>query len=322
MVITNIIDSKYHFKVGRAFFMDKREKGILLESGTNELEIVEFKIGENKFGINVIKVKEILNPIPITKVPHARKSVEGIIEIRGEVVPVVDIAHALGFEPSGTPEHDKFILAEFNKTKIVFHVHTVTQIHRISWDQIEKPDKMYQGLESQITGVIKMNNEMLLLLDFEKIVADINPDSSINTERMKSLGPRERSDKHILIAEDSALLRALLEETLNEAGYSNVHIYEDGKAAYDHLEEIVADGKDVTDIYQLIITDIEMPRMDGHHFTKCIKDDSRLNKLPVIIFSSLITNDLRHKGEMVGADAQISKPEIVELIEFIDKYIL
>ncbi|RDY71309.1 chemotaxis protein CheV [Halobacillus trueperi] len=300
----------------------KQDQGILLESGTNELEIVEFGIGNNRFGINVIKVKEILNPHPVTKIPHSHKSVEGIIEIRGEVVPVVDVAHALGFSPSENPKQDKFILAEFNKTKIVFHVHTVTQIHRISWEQIEKPNKMYQGLETQITGVIKMDEDMLLLLDFEKVVADINPESSINAEQLRELGQRERSQKKILIVEDSSMLRAMLQETLSEAGYENTFSFEDGKEAYEHLEDLLDEGKTIEEEYQLIITDIEMPRMDGHHFTRLLKGHSYLSKLPVVIFSSLITDDLRHKGEIVGADAQVSKPEIVELVKIIDHHIL
>ncbi|MYL70769.1 response regulator [Halobacillus litoralis] len=300
----------------------KQDQGILLESGTNELEIVEFGIGNNRFGINVIKVKEILNPQPVTKIPHSHKSVEGIIEIRGEVVPVVDVAHALRFSPSENPRQDKFILTEFNKTKIVFHVHTVTQIHRISWEQIEKPNKMYQGLETQITGVIKMNEDMLLLLDFEKVVADINPESSIHADQLRELGQRERSQKKILIAEDSAMLRAMLQETLSEAGYENTITFEDGKEAYEHLEDLLEEGKTIEEEYQLIITDIEMPRMDGHHFTRLLKGHSDMNRLPVVIFSSLITDDLRHKGEIVGADGQVSKPEIVELVKIIDHHIL
>lgn len=301
--------------------MDKGQ-GILLESGTNELEIVEFGVGKNRFGINVIKVKEILNPQPVTKIPHSHSSVEGIIEIRGEVVPVVDVAHALGFSPSEKPEHDKFILSEFNQTKIVFHVHTVTQIHRISWEQIEKPSKMYQGLETQITGVIKMEEDMVLLLDFEKIVADINPETSLQVDQLRELGERERTNKKILIAEDSGLLRALLQETLEEAGYSQTYLCEDGREAYDHLKSLVEEGKKIEDEYQLIISDIEMPRMDGHHFTRLVKEDAQLSHVPVIIFSSLITNELRHKGEQVGADAQVSKPEIVQLVKYIDHHIL
>ncbi|WP_066399198.1 chemotaxis protein CheW [Cytobacillus eiseniae] len=297
----------------------EHKKGILLESGTNELEIVEFSIGKNKFGINVIKVKEIINPVSIIQVPHAHRNVEGIIELRGEVLPVVNVAAALGFPPSESPEQDKFIVAEFNKQKIVFHVHSVTQIHRISWDQIEKPSEMYQGPDSQIIGVIKLNGEMILLLDFEKIVVEINPETGINVQQVKKLGKRERSNKRLVVAEDSPLLRKLLHDTLTEAGFEYIEFFENGRDALSYLEGLIQDGKNVTEEVQLIITDIEMPQMDGHHLTKRIKNNTELAKVPVVIFSSLITDDLRHKGKMVGADAQVSKPEIAELVLLIDQ---
>jgi len=300
----------------------ENNKGILLESGTNELEIVEFGIGPNKFGINVIKVREIINPVSVTQVPHAHPHVQGIIELRGEVLPVVDVAKAIGFPPSETPEKDKFIVTEFNQQKIVFHVHSVSQIHRISWEQIEKPAEMYQGSESQIIGVIKLNGEMILLLDFEKIVVEINPNTGININRLKKLGERERSNKHLVVAEDSPLLRKLIQDTLEEAGYMNIEFFENGKDAFTYLENIVQNGKVIEKEVQLVITDIEMPQMDGHHLTKKVKEHSDLSKLPVIIFSSLITDDLRHKGQIVGADAQVSKPEIAELVLLIDQFAL
>ncbi|WP_246944007.1 chemotaxis protein [Bacillus pinisoli] len=301
--------------------MSDKQKGILLESGTNELEIVEFSIGDNKFGINVIKVKEIILPVPVTKIPRSHPTIEGIIDIRGEVLPVVNVAKALGYPPSTHPEQDKFIVAEFNKTKMVFHVHTVSQIHRISWDQIEKPSDMYQGLESHITGVVKQEQGMILLLDFEKIVVDINPASGITKDRISKLGNRERSNKKLMVVEDSPLLRQLIQDTLSQAGYTNLQFFENGKEALLFLESL-RHSKKVLEEVQIIITDIEMPQMDGHHFTKRVKDDAELSILPVIIFSSLITEDLRHKGKQVGADAQVSKPEIAELVQLIDQYIL
>lgn len=305
----------------RAMFMEQKQ-GMLLERDTNELEIVEFGIGENRFGINVLKVKEILNPQPVTQVPRAHPFVEGIIDIRGEVVPVVDVAQALGFPASDQPEKDKLILTEFNQTKIVFHVHTVTQIHRISWEHIEKPGHIYQGLHTQITGVIKREGDMLLLLDFEKVVADIHSEGGMKTDQLRELGKRERSSKKILMIEDSPMLRTMLQETLSKAGYDRTVSFENGREAWEHLSELIDDGKTVLDEYQLIITDIEMPLMDGHHLTKLLKDHQELQKLPVIIFSSLITEDLRHQGEKAGADAQVSKPEIMELVTKIDQYIL
>jgi two-component system chemotaxis response regulator CheV len=180
---------------------------------------------------------------------------------------------------------------------------------------------MYQGLETQITGVVKLNGEMILLLDFEKIVVDINPESGINVQRVIKLGKRERSSKRLVVAEDSVLLRKLLHETLNEAGYSNIEFFENGKDALDYLTNL-SRTKNVTDEVKLVVTDIEMPQMDGHYFTRKIKEDPNLKALPVIIFSSLITDDLRHKGEVVGANCQISKPEIAELVQKIDELIL
>ncbi|GER68125.1 chemotaxis protein CheV [Weizmannia acidilactici] len=298
-----------------------QEQGILLESGTNEVEIVEFHAGGSYYGINVIKVKEIIMPVPVTAIPHAHPYIEGIIQLRGEVLPVVNLRKVLGQQVQ-MGENDKFIVTEFNQQKIVFHVDSVTKIHRFSWGQIEKPSEMYTGASSHITGVIKNGGDMILMLDFEKIIAEINPQTSIRVEDVKKLGKRERSNKRILIAEDSGLLRGLLHDTLLEAGYEKIEFFENGKEAYDYLVGIAESGKNVTDEVQLVITDIEMPLMDGHHLTKKIKQSSELNVLPVIIFSSLITDTLRHKGEMVGADAQISKPEINQLILSIDEHVL
>lgn len=298
------------------------QHGILLESGTNELEIIEFEMGNNRYGINVIKVKEIILPMPVTPIPHAHPSIEGIIQLRGEVLPVINMETVLGMPPSANKSEEKYIVAAFNKQQVVFHVHNVTQIHRISWDKIEKPNDIYSSNNSQVIGVIKREGEMLLLLDFEKIILDINPETGINVEQVKKLGKRERSDKRIVAAEDSPLLRELLHNTLNEAGYMNIEFFENGKDALGYLESLVAEGKKISDEVQLVITDIEMPQMDGHHFTRRIRENTDLAKLPIIIFSSLITDELLHKGVTVGADAQISKPEIAELVLKIDELII
>ena len=298
------------------------QKGILLESGTNELEIVEFQVGQNKFGINVIKVKEIIQPIAITFVPHAHPHVEGIVQLRGEVLPVVNMNSVLGIPVQNKSDQEKFIVAEFNKQRVVFHVDNVTQIHRISWNQIEKPSDIYQGNSSHVIGVIKRQEEMILLIDFEKIIVDINPESGISMDSVKKLGKRERSDKKVVIAEDSPLLRKLLHDTLAEAGYANLEFFENGLDTINYLEQLTKVTNDISEHVHIVVTDIEMPQMDGHTLTKKIKENTILSKLPVLIFSSLITDDLRHKGDKVGAEDQISKPEIAELVLKIDKFIL
>ncbi|KIL47527.1 chemotaxis protein [Jeotgalibacillus campisalis] len=302
----------------------KENQGILLESGTNELEIIEFQIDQHRYGINVIKVKEIIQPVPVTPIPHAHPYVMGIIQLRGEVLPVVDIRKVLGAPIQEKMSQEKFIVSEYNQQKIVFQVDNVSMIHRVSWDQIEKPSQMYQNEATLVIGVIKRQEEMLLLLDFEQILLQINPQTGINVGMIKQLGKRVRSSKKLLIAEDSPMLRKLLFDTLNEAGYDQIEFFENGKDAFNFLASIEMEhkGKPIEESVQLIISDIEMPQMDGHHFTKKVKEHSTLSKLPIILFSSLITEDLRHKGNQVGADAQISKPQINELVQCIDRLAL
>ncbi|WP_216827821.1 chemotaxis protein [Alkalihalobacterium elongatum] len=296
---------------------------ILLETGTNELEIVMFNIGAGIFGINVLKVREIINPLPITATPNAHPYVEGVIRLRQEVIPVVDLSKVLNFPPSEHPEQDKFIISELNQIKVAFHVHSVSRIHRISWQQIEKPSQLSQGEQAQTIGIVKMDEGMALLLDFEKIVVDISPESGVNVESLKVLGPRQRSTKKIVVAEDSKILRKLLSDTLSEAGYDNVLFFENGRVAWEYLEGLAIDlNQNPLEEVNLLITDLEMPQMDGHHLTLKVKEHPRLVDLPVVIFSSLITEDLFHKGEKVGASAQVSKPEIVKLVQLIDQLIL
>ena len=296
---------------------------ILLESGTNELEVIMFEIGSGTFGINVLKVREIINAVEVTPIPNSHENVEGVIRLREEVLPVVNLEKVLGLQKSSTPEKDKFIIAELNQVKIAFRVHHVSRIHRISWEQIEKPTELSAGEHAYAIGIIKMDEQMSILLDFEKVVVEIDPQSGVNVESLQVLGPRERSTKKLIVAEDSAMLRHLLKDTLTEAGYGNLRFFENGKEAWEYLESLSKDDSvEPKEEVNLIITDIEMPQMDGHHLTGRVKKDSRLKEIPVIVFSSLITRDLFHKGEAVGASAQVSKPEIVTLVEKIDQFIL
>lgn len=297
--------------------MNNNKQGILLESGTNELEVIVFQVGTGTFGINVMKVREIIQVLPLTPVPNSHPNIEGLIRLRDEVITVINLAKVLEFPPSENPAEDKLIIAELNKLKVAFRVQNVSRIHRISWDQIEKPDELAQNIQSTATGVIKMDDQMVLLLDFEKIVVEINPEKGITVDQVKQLGHRERSNKKIMIAEDSAVLRKLISDTLVEAGYDQIKFFDNGLALWNHLDEI-KDHEDLTSSVQLIVTDLEMPKMDGLHLTKRIKENVNLQQIPVVIFSSLITEDLFYKGKSVGADAQISKPEIVKLIEVID----
>ncbi|WP_017727973.1 chemotaxis protein [Halalkalibacterium ligniniphilum] len=300
--------------------MTSNDQSILLESGTNELEVIVFNIGDGTFGINVMKVREIIQPLPVTLMPNSHPHVEGIIRLRDEILTVVNLSKTLGFAPSANPNGDKLIVSELNQMKVAFRVQHVSRIHRISWEQIEKPTDLSQGLEGMTTGVVKMDGQMVLLLDFEKVVLDISPEKGIHVQQVKQLGMRERQNKRLIIAEDSAILRKLLFDTLSEAGYDQITFFDDGQAALEYLEYLKNENQLEQEV-DLLITDLEMPKMDGHHLTKRIKSDKELKSLPVIIFSSLITKDLFYKGQEVGADGQVSKPEIVKLIELIDRLI-
>ncbi|AWK45891.1 chemotaxis protein CheV [Bacillus velezensis] len=302
--------------------MSLQQYDILLDSGTNELEIVKFEVGVNTFGINVMKVREIIQPVDVTSVPQSHKDVEGMIKLRGEILPVISLYTFFGVDAEGAKD-DKYIVTEFNKRKIVFHVGSVSQIHRVSWEAIEKPTSLNQGMERHLTGIIKLEDTMLFLPDYEKIIYDIESASGVETYHVHQEGFDERrAGKKLIIVEDSPLLMRLLTDELTEAGYSEIVTFENGKEAYDYVVELTDNGANLSDHIDMIISDIEMPKMDGHRLTKLLKDNPQSSDVPIMIFSSLITDDLRHRGEVVGADEQISKPEISELIKKVDTYVI
>ncbi|MCC9262929.1 MULTISPECIES: chemotaxis protein CheV [Bacillus amyloliquefaciens group] len=302
--------------------MSLQQYDILLDSGTNELEIVKFEVGVNTFGINVMKVREIIQPVDVTSVPQSHKDVEGMIKLRGEILPVISLYSFFGVDAEGAKD-DKYIVTEFNKRKIVFHVGSVSQIHRVSWEAIEKPTSLNQGMERHLTGIIKLEDTMIFLPDYEKIIYDIESASGVETYHVHQEGFDERrAGKKLIIVEDSPLLMRLLTDELTEAGYSEIVAFENGKEAYDYVVELTDNGANLSDHIDMIISDIEMPKMDGHRLTKLLKDNPQSSDVPIMIFSSLITDDLRHRGEVVGADEQISKPEISELIKKVDTYVI
>ncbi len=292
--------------------------GILLESGTNEIEIMEFTIDGNLYGINVAKVKEIMISAPVKHMPHAHAAVEGIFKPRDEVLTVVDLPKYLNGMDSAKGPKDIFIITNFNKMFIAFRVHSVVQISRISWTDIQKPDKAVSGgAESVATGIAQCGDDLVTILDFERIVAEIAPETSIQIEEIESLGPRNRNEKPIWIAEDSILLSKMIEDSLRKAGYVNLRMYPNGRELWDALN-LLPKEQPVTQHVGLIITDIEMPQMDGHRLTKLVKDNERYKGIPLIIFSSLISEEMRIKGCQLGADEQLTKPEIGHLVSVMD----
>ena len=291
---------------------------ILLESGTNEIEIMKFTIGGNLFGINVAKVREIMISEPVKPMPHAHPAVEGIFKPRDAVLTVVDLPRYLGMEQEKSPK-DIFIITNFNKMFIAFRVHTVVRIDRISWTDIQKPDKTVSGgAEGVATGIAQCEGgDLVTILDFERIVAEIAPETTIQISEVESLGPRDRNDKPIWVAEDSVLLSKMIGDSLRKANYVNLQMFPNGQELWDALSAI-PDDRDLDRRVALIITDIEMPQMDGHRLTKLVKDNERYKGIPLIIFSSLISEEMRIKGCQLGADEQLTKPEIGHLVSVMD----
>ena len=295
---------------------------ILLESGTNELEIMEFTVGGELFGINIAKIREIMRAQETKRMPNSHNFVEGIFKQRGEVITVIDLAKCLNIERSENKSHDIFILTHFNKLNFAFRVESVVGIDRVSWEDIKKPDKViYSGEDSVATAIAEYKDRLITILDFEKIIADISPETSITLDRLDELGDRVESQKKILVAEDSMMLSNLIIGFLHKSGYKNTVKFNNGKEAWDYLTEAKNSGLPISNYVSCIVSDIEMPLMDGHRLTKLIKTDDELKHIPVILFSSFISDELRIKGQEVGADEQITKPEIVELVSIIDRLI-
>lgn len=295
---------------------------ILLESGTNELEIMEFTVGGELFGINIAKIREIMRAQETKRMPSSHNFVEGIFKQRGEVITVIDLAKCLNIERTENKSHDIFILTHFNKLNFAFRVESVVGIDRVSWEDIKKPDKViYSGEDSVATAIAEYKDRLITILDFEKIIADISPETSITLDRLDELGDRVESQKKILVAEDSMMLSNLIIGFLHKSGYKNTVKFNNGKEAWNYLTEAKESGLPISNYASCIVSDIEMPLMDGHRLTKLIKTDDELKHIPVILFSSLISDELRIKGQEVGADEQITKPEIVELVSIIDRLI-
>ena len=299
------------------------DTNILLESGTNELEILEFKVADNYYGINVAKIREILTYQHVTPVPNAHPFVEGIFMPRDTMISVINLRRCLGYEDDPNIV-GLFFITNFNNLNTAFHVDEVLGIHRVSWEDINTPDGTIQSDDNGVsTGVLKLEDRLVVILDFEKIVSGINPETGLKVSDMDGYEERDRSKSPIVLAEDSALLSKLIVECLKKAGYTNLNINDNGQKAWDYLREREAAGTVLQDVH-CIITDIEMPQMDGHRLTKLVKSDDTMKNIPVIIFSSLINEEIRRKGESLGADAQLTKPEIGKLVaavdELVDKY--
>ena len=300
-----------------------KKKEILLESGTNEIEILEFTIDGKHYGINVAKIFNLMEYREVIPMPNSNPFVKGIFKNREQVLTLINLPAYLGHNDRPDQPNDIFIVTNFNKSLAAFHVHTVEEIHRISWEKIEKPDlAIYGSADGLATGIARIDERLVTIVDFEKILTEISPAQGIQVSDVDKMGPRTRSEKPILIAEDSLMLEKLIIECLTKAEYNNIITTTNGDEAWKKLQEFKELGGSIEDHVRLVITDLEMPKMDGHRLIKLIREDSSLSHLPIVVFSSLISPEMRRKGEELGATAQVSKPEIAGLVRLIDAHIL
>jgi len=307
---------------------DEKPRDIQSESNTNdnEIELIEFSINKALYGINVAKVKEIIKAdIDILSIPDTHPSIQGAINLRGKIIPVLSLAQHLKEKVLNDKVNNRIIISEFNKRIVGFLVSAVYNIIPISYTQIEEPSEIIQSEEGYINGIIRIEEKVILLLDFEKIVGHINPNASIlpSMEEENLNTQINRSSKTILIAEDSNFVRDLIVSRLTSVGYKVLAV-NNGKEAWEHIQQIISTNRadDIEDHFQLLITDIEMPQMDGLLLVKNIKKNIKTKKIPCIAFSSILSNDLIEKCKKAGTDGEISKADIKNLIELIEKKII
>jgi len=288
---------------------------------------MEFTMAGNSFGINVAKVREIMRRCPITPMTKSHPYIEGVFKPRGTIITVIDLPGYMELDECENSDKDMFMLTNFDNVSAAFHVHTVEAMHRIKWSDVEKPSNIiYGGKDSVITGTTKIGDKIITIIDFEKVLFDINPETGLQLSEITMMGDRERSEKPMVIVEDSVFLKKMILQALEMAGYTNINSFDNGQDAWEYLEAIRGECLDkiipIEKKVSIIITDIEMPRMDGHHLTKLVKSDDVLSKIPILVFSSLIDEAQKTQGENIGVDAHLSKPQIGNLVSTIDKWIL
>ncbi len=296
------------------------DHNILLESGTNELEVLELFIAERlpngavvpcHFGVNVAKVMQVIEA-PSFAAPESASNpcFMGMIDIRNMMVPVLDLSRWLNMDMARSP-HDVIMVTEFSHAVTGFLVSGVTDIHRVGWQQVQPPSGFIARVETNcIVGVVGVEDRFIQLIDLETVLADLDPSSFAKTVADARIGERTY---RALVADDSATIRLMLRKNLEAANVTPIMV-SNGQEALTHLralrDQAKAEGRALNEFVDIVISDIEMPLMDGFTLTKNVKQDPELSRLPVILYSSLITSELRHKGESVGADDQISKPDL------------
>ncbi len=347
--------------------------GILLESGTNEVEILEFALDGQGFGVNVLKVQAIeqFDPRKVTAIQLAHPAVIGSYQYRDRVVTLVNLGKelrvhapdedvldaveaaavdaALAAVPSierptaavmaapdiatrerpATSSPRIVLVLEFNERTTGFLVDGVNRIHRISWNAISPLSPYLAAVQTKFTGSLSVEGREILVVDMERILADILPATSrdLRGEAATDESLRQRrAEVRLLLAEDSATIRSVLAAEFARAGYERLSAYDNGANCLGAVSELCAAaraaGRDPASQVGVIVSDIEMPQLDGLTLCRRIKSDLGLAAVPVILFSSLINEQIARKCQAVGADAYLSKPRFQELVAVVDRHAL
>ena len=297
---------------------------ILLESGTNEVEILEFYLGEQGFGINIAKIAQIIpyDRSKLTVVPHGNPAFLGTLLWQGQTIPLIDLNVFLRIDRQEV-EHQIVLVTEFNGVRNGFLTDGVNRIHRISWQAISPMGALLDRYTSVCTGSIHIDGNDILLIDFEYIISSINPETSVSFRRTTDTVESGRADRLVIFAEDSAFIRNTIADRLKKLGFTRLKVFENGQDACEHIRGLAGtagrQSSEGNSLPALVVTDIEMPKMDGLALCRTIKKELQLETVPVVLFSSLINEQMIFKCREVGADAYLTKPRVDELVEVMDR---
>jgi len=299
-------------------------------AGTNKLEILLFTLGldprtnrTETFGINVFKVREVMRTPPITSAPEMATAIKGMVSLRGVLVPVIDLAEYVKMEP--TSPRDIMIVTEYNRHTQGFLVENVDTILRLDWSQMRiPPDMLTANLGGLVTAVTELpDGRLVMMLDVERVLAETTSyDDELALKNVKSLNNK---DITVFFADDSSVARGQIEKTLKAMGVSYVSSV-NGRVAWDELVKTAnyatTTGRSVRDLVSVILTDVEMPEMDGYILTKNVKGDSRFKGVPIVMHSSLSGMSNQELGRSVGVDEYVPKFEPEKLAETLTRLVL
>jgi len=275
--------------------------------GQNRLELLMFALdGKQLYGINVFKVREVIQCPPVTKLPGCSPVVRGIAQIRSQAISVIDLSLAVGGPSIGSTENSLVIITEYNRNTQGFLVQRVERIVNMNWSDILPPPKGV-GKSHYLTAVTKVDDLLVEIIDVEKILSEISPNnSSVSQEILEQNSQQSYEGKYVIIADDSSVARKQIKSTVEQLGYQT-KIFKDGRSCFAHLNQIIDEGREIEDEVLLMISDIEMPEMDGYTLTAEIRNNAKLSKLWIVLHSSLsgVFNEAMVKK--VGANDFIPK---------------